>query len=775
MIKFLKIVSVLAVLVAVLGAFSVYGNGRTVDLPFAQEALPPDDAPRPEDSPPPEPVYEEPPPEPVYEEPPPEGEFVECTDCTFDQPPPSGEYVECTDCTFDQPPPDGEYFECADCTFDQPPPDGEYFECTDRTFYYEPPTGEFFFEPPPGDFFGDGPYPDGGEYGDFPPDPGFEGTFFFDQWGDFVFDGVPTFEDGFFPEGPGFGGPEYFPDGEFHNFFNPGDFAPDLFVDTFRPDEFTGDFGDFFFGADFKPGEFDRLFNPDEFGSFFAFEEFKPGDFGDFATVGENFVDFGRHFDQFWGERSEGAQFATDFFAGFDPGEFGFVPPEYLLGELQNLAYQGFQGLDPSFVAGLFNEGLAGQEFDLKGDQWAGAFSKFDVEDIRGFDQDFIAGAVRDFAPEDFLGIPDDQAFAMFEATFFGAPPPGAPFEGGPEGGVPPPFFDPAFFEQRLDEFQGQIGGFLGAMGPEHFGDIEDSQLVDMFSRIDFGAPDFDRTILGGEDLGGIFGSLDHESLAATGKDQIMGAIGGLDPNDFRDWDPRAAFNVFDNIDFQASIGMAHMGGLIGAMGPDQFGNIDGDQLVGLFESFAFNGPGFDLAGSGMDRDDIVGMIGATDFQHMADLGGDGIVGALQHVDDRAIGAWEGGTAFDVFSTIGFEQALGLDQLEGIVGNFGAEHIQQLGGNLGRLLGSLDFQNNGGILQDFSFATLGILTPEDFQGLDVRQMVDLANTTGGDGIVGLDAGQIQAGILQIKPISLNMGLSEINRTIKWYPERVTAL
>ena len=31
------------------------------------------------------------------------------------------------------------------------------------------------------------------------------------------------------------------------------------------------------------------------------------------------------------------------------------------------------------------------------------------------------------------------------------------------------------------------------------------------------------------------------------------------------------------------------------------------------------------------------------------------------------------------------------------------------------------------------------------------------------------------GILQIKPISLNMGLSEINRTIKWYPERVTAL
>ena len=144
-----------------------------------------------------------------------------------------------------------------------------------------------------------------------------------------------------------------------------------------------------------------------------------------------------------------------------------------------------------------------------------------------------------------------------------------------------------------------------------------------------------------------------------------------------------------------------------------------------------------------MDRDDIVAMIGAMDFQNIEDLGHDGIVGALQHLDDKAMGAWEGGTAFDVFSTIGFEQALGLDQLEGIVGNFAAEHIQQLGDDLGGLLGSLDFYNNGDVLQDFSFDTLGILSPEDLQGLDVQQLVDLANTTGGDGIVGLDPNQIQ--------------------------------
>jgi len=588
-----------------------------------------------------------------------------------------------------------------------------------------------------------------------------------------TFDGGPGFEGPGGPEfgpgpdgGAGFEGapgePGYFPDGDFHDFFNPGDFAPDLFVDTFRPDEFAGDFGDFFVGQDFQPGAFDELFDPgefrpDEFGSFFDAEEFKPGDFGEFAAVGGEFVDFGGHFDQFWGDRGEGAEQATAFFDGIAPGEFGFIPPESLVGELQNMDYQGFQNMEAGFVVDIFQNGVDGQEFDLRGDQWAGAFSQFDVEDIHGFDQDFIAGAVHDFAPQDFLGIPDDQAFAMFEATFLGGgpggTPPGAPFEGeplpggtfigGPAGGpVAPPFFDPGLFEQRLDEFEGQIGGFLGAMGPENFDKIEDGQLVDMFGRIDFTAPDFDPTVIGGEDLGGIFGALEHESLAAMGHEQIFGAIGTMGANDFKGWDPGAAFNVFDTMDFEQAKGMEHMGGLVGAMGPDQFQHIEGEQLLGLFDTFQFGGPGFDLGASGMDRDDIAGMMGAMDFDHMAQLGSEGMAGALQHLDDKAMGAWDGGTAFDVFNTFGFEEALGMEQLEGIVANFGAEHIQQMGDNLGGLLGGLDFQGNGEVLQDFSFDTLGVLSPEEFKALGGEHLANLANTTGGDELLGLGAEQL---------------------------------
>jgi|GEM_PF-2074049 hypothetical protein len=773
MTKLLQAVMVFAVAIAVLGSFAIYGAGRTsIDLAFAQDAPPPDDGGSCCDAPPPDDGGGDPPPDDGSAPPPDDGK------CCDEPPPDDGGTYE--------PAPDGGYF--APPEEFEPSADGEYiappegFEPPPGEFFDAPPTGEFFFDSgskdgesgdfqagdfnpgdfDPGDYPDGGPAPDGESFGPA-PDPGFTGTFSFDERGDFVFDGDQTLDGpagGDF--GPGPGDPEYFPDGDFHDFFNPGDFAPDAFVDTFRPDEFKGDFGDFFIGDDFQPGAFDNLFDPgefrpDEFGSFFAVDEFKPGDFGEFAAVGDNFIDFGGHFEQFWGDRDEGAEQASNFFDGIAPGEFGFIPPEDLVGELQNMDYQGFQNMDSNFVADLFQNGVGGQDLDLRGDQWAGAFSKFDVEDIQGFDQYFISGAVHDFAPQDFLGIPDDQAFAMFEAIFLDRPPQGAPLEGeplpdgsfigGPAGGAP---FDPGAFGLRLDEFEGQIGGFLGAMGPENFDKIEDGQLVDMFGRIDFLAEDFDPTVLGGEDLGGIFGALDHGSFADMGKDQIMGAIGGLGAKDFKDWDPGAAFNVFDNIDFEQAVGMEHMGGLVGAMGPNEFHNIEGDQLLGLFDSFAFGGAEFDLGTSGMDRDDIAGMMGAMDLDHMSELGSEGMIGALQHLDDKAMGAWDGGTAFNVFNSFGFEEALDIDQLEGIVANFAPEQILEMGENLGGLLGGLDFQNNGELLQGFSFDTLGVLSPEEFESLGLGQLADLANTVGGDGLVGLNPDQVHTMVESIK-------------------------
>ena len=183
--------------------------------------------------------------------------------------------------------------------------------------------------------------------------------------------------------------------------------------------------------------------------------------------------------------------------------------------------------------------------------------------------------------------------------------------------------------------------------------------------------------------------------------------------------------------------------GLVGAFGFEEYQNIEGGKLVDLIGSFAFGGPDFDLSASALDGADIAGLIGSLDGEHLGELGGDGILDAIQYLEDKDLGLWNSGAAFDILATIGFEEAKGLDQFEGIVGNFGTDQIEQLGDQLTELLGELDFQNNGEILQGFSFGTLGVLSLEDFQGLGAQQLVDLANTTGGDGIVVLDTGQIQ--------------------------------
>jgi hypothetical protein len=123
---------------------------------------------------------------------------------------------------------------------------------------------------------------------------------------------------------------------------------------------------------------------------------------------------------------------------------------------------------------------------------------------------------------------------------------------------------------------------------------------------------------------------------------------------------------------------------------------------------------------------------------------------ALQHLDGKAMGAWDGNTAFDVFNSFGFDEALGIDQLEGIVANFAPEQILGMGDNLGGLLGGLDFQNNGEVLQGFSFDTLGVLAPEEFEALGLGQLADLANTVGGDGLVSLDQDQLHTMLENIK-------------------------
>ncbi len=216
-----------------------------------------------------------------------------------------------------------------------------------------------------------------------------------------------------------------------------------------------------------------------------------------------------------------------------------------------------------------------------------------------------------------------------------------------------------------------------------------------------------------------------------------------MDAKDFGDWDPEAAYNVFDNIAFGQVVEFEHLDGLVGAIGFEQIANLDDEKLIDLIGSFAFGGPDFDITDSALEGIDIAGLIGSLDGDHLDELGSGGILDAIQHLEDTDLVVLDGESAFHVLSTIGFDQALSLDQLEGIVGNFGEDHIDQLGDQLHDLLAALDFQNHADVLGEFSFGALSVLDPEDLRALAFQQLVDLTNTTGGDEIIGLGAEQLE--------------------------------
>ena len=531
--------------------------------------------------------------------------------------------------------------------------------------------------------------------------------------------------------------------------FDPSAFGHDFLVENFTPGEFHGDFGALFRSEAFGKGELDALFSPGEFrpgdfGSLFDLEDFQAGDFGKFAAVSGEFVDFAGHFEEFFGQRGDEAKAATQFFGEFNPGDFQGFAPDELLEQVHQLDFQGFQELGKGLVFELFSEGLAGEIFELRGDQWAGAISQLDVEEIKSFRPEFIEDLVHDFSNEHFLGIGGDQSFALFETAFFG--------EGGIEpGGQLPRDFDPQGFAEKLEEFSGQLEGFLGAFDQVHYEQLGGNLVAELIGKVDFAGADFDPTVFSAEAAGHAIGAMDFGQVQGLGE-TVLDIIRNFESGDVsRTWDPQTALNVFNAGDFDQVKGLDQIDGLIGAIGHEGLAQIDDDKLVELFEGFKFEltGEEFENLSGGLDGQTIAGLIGNLDQDHLGQVGSLGILNAFQHISNlEHVGLIDGGVSLNVLTTVGVSEFQNLDQFDGLVANLRLDQIQELGARFGQVLDNLDFQANGALLGGFSFDALdaiagGQVGGLDLLGFDSGKLAELANSVGGGQIFHLDAGKLE--------------------------------
>jgi hypothetical protein len=411
---------------------------------------------------------------------------------------------------------------------------------------------------------------------------------------------------------------------------------------------------------------------------------------------------------------------------------------------------------------------LSGQEFELRGDQWAGAFSQIDVQDIDKFDQGFIQSAVGNFSKEDFLVLPGDQAFALFETTFFTTE-----FDFFNQSNTEitqPPDFDQEDFAAKLEQFSGQLDGFLGSFSKDHYERIGGDLVKEMIGNVDFGGADFDPTVLDGEAVGHAFAAMDFGQIQGLG-DKVHEAIGQFESGDVSRWDPQAAFNVFSAGDFDQVKALGQIDGLVGAMGHEFLRQIDADQRVELFDGFKFEleGQDFEDAAGGLDGQDIAGLISGMD-RALIDRRSGSILNAIGHIGNlENLGVIGGDTAFDVLGAVGLGEIQNLDQFDGLVANLRAEHIQQLGGELTQVLDNLDFQANGALLGGFSFDVLDQIFGDGevtLRGLDAifgdgkatlggldtsGKLADLANSVGGGRIFRLDSGKLENLVNSVDP------------------------
>ena len=312
-------------------------------------------------------------------------------------------------------------------------------------------------------------------------------------------------------------------------------------------------------------------------------------------------------------------------------------------------------------------------------------------EDLFTLEQEFLYGAVQEFAPEDFLGIPDDQALALFEATFFGA-------DGGPIGaddGVPSDF-NPEAFAASLEDFGDQLGGFFGAIGPAHHDELGGDVLFEVLLDIDLGDPNIDPTLVGGDDISSALSFLDNLQLNQLPDDYFDGAWDYIEINEY-DWTGEFTTDVIDVVGLVDILGSGDAEGIFGFFdlaSADLLAETLGDNLndviaeldfvlhADLLDGSAFLDATDPTAFLGLEVNDIAGLFnsGTDIFQVDEDslsAGLDALLngGGLDQLTDDAVGGGFAGLSddiiFEVLNDVA-DAAIALDILDAdLIGSAG--------------------------------------------------------------------------------------------------------
>jgi hypothetical protein len=493
------------------------------------------------------------------------------------------------------------------------------------------------------------------------------------------------------PEGDQFFGDEGTPEGFV---FNPGGFGDEDGDEGEDGDE-DGDedgspgLGDFQGFAGGPPGEDGGP--PGQVGQFGNYIDFSvigqlsdDGEVGDFGVVDEsgNFLDLsvlGEDFKDFF-DRSDDAVDAVDNLSELEPEDIA------LLGEftdefLEDIDFFGFHEMDPELLAAIFEQALANQAPGLGGPgappglelnpaQWAGALGALDPEDIAELG-DLIDDAMETLDSQDFLAIPPEQVFAVLQSLF-----------NLDQGDT---------LEENLEQVGDKLDGILAALDADQINEIDGSDMLAMMLAMDLGGEGFnlDNTVLRGQDIAGLLGALGEEQLELFGEQAVLNSIEDLQNEDFGDWGPETALNIFNTIGLGNALGLENLAGIIAQFDAGAFTQLGNLGTFGVVNALEVE----DL--EALEQSAALGIAIILDPTQLAGLDGSSLAALIAGVSEGVLDlSAERVEAF--LNGIGAADILALDEgaigdlvgaasdadFQALASDVQAAHLENLGANL---------------------------------------------------------------------------------------------
>jgi hypothetical protein len=192
------------------------------------------------------------------------------------------------------------------------------------------------------------------------------------------------------------------------------------------------------------------------------------------------------------------------------------------------------------------------------------------------------------------------------------------------------------------------------------------------------------------EQWAGALGAMNPKDIAGLGNNVVGNAVGSLGSKDFLAIPPDQVLAMMQSTvlksDPQAGGGAqpnlgqysGKLDGMLGALGADQYKQIDPGAMLGMMQAMNLGGQGFDLSKTALQGKDVANMFGALDQQRLGEFGGEKLLGSINDLQKGDFVDLDAKGAFNIYKTLGAEGP-NLGNLAGIAGRFDADTYKEMG------------------------------------------------------------------------------------------------